>query len=492
VDRKTKVRLLAAATVLVTALLGSAAASPAADIGANDNTGLYEPNGGAQFYETMASLGLKRIVVTVHFHPRAPMEIENKALLDQTIPAALAAGLEVVIAVYPFPPQELAAGHGSASLFGSFAATLAEIYPEVKEFAVGNEPNQPVFWRPQFGSGGHNVSAAAFGQYLATAYDSLKAVDPKINVVGVGLSPRGNDNPTAKDNISTSPVRFLRALGRWYRASGRGKPLMDAFGFHPYPHKATDTLDRGYAWPNAGFVNLDRIKQALWDAFHGTAQPTTLDGLKIHLDEVGWQVDTSGLPGYMGAENVPVTTEAKQAAIYGELIRRAACDPDVTEVNFFGFRDDASLKGFQSALERLDGSLRPAAAAGAAAAAETPSGCHRRIVRWQPRSAVLDPLVAAHSAPRASVAVRIGAGEDAGALVCVSRATRSSRFRAPAALRVRGAACRTALVKGLRPLSLGLKTPADARKKVEVAVQLTAAANRARRTTVVRTLPLRG
>ena len=79
---------------------------------------------------------------------------------------------------------------------------------------------------------------------------------------------------------------------------------MDGFSFHPYPNEATDPLERGYAWPNAGFANLDRVKQALWDAFHGTAQPTTLDGLKLHLDEVGWQVDTSGRAGYRGLENV--------------------------------------------------------------------------------------------------------------------------------------------------------------------------------------------
>ena len=103
--------------------------------------------------------------------------------------------------------------------------------------------------------------------------------DPAIQVVGIGLSPRGNDKPKAKSNVSTSPVRFLRALGAWYRASGRTRPLMDSFSFHPYPNRATDPLDRGYGWPNAGFVNLDRIKLALWDAFNGTAQPTTLNGL---------------------------------------------------------------------------------------------------------------------------------------------------------------------------------------------------------------------
>ena len=210
-------------------------------------------------------------------------------------------------------------------------------------------------------AGNRQASAAAFGPFLATGYDALKDVDPTITVVGVGLSPRGNDRPAARSNVSTSPVRFLAALGAWYRASGRSRPLMDGLSFHPYPNVATDPLDRGYAWPNAGFVNLDRIKQAVWDAFSGTPQPTTLEGLRLYLDEVGWQVDTSGAEGYLGTENVRVTDEASQAAIYGELLRRAACDPDIAQVNVFGFRDDALRSGFQAGLNRVDGTPRPSA-----------------------------------------------------------------------------------------------------------------------------------
>ena len=134
---------------------------------------------------------------------------------------------------------------------------------------------------------------------------------------------------------------------------------MDGFSFHPYPRRDTDPLDRGYSWPNVGFVNLDRLKQALWDAFHDTPQPTTLEGLKLYLDEVGWQVDTSRRAGYLGRENVPVTDEITQAAIYGDLIRRAACDADIAAVSFFGFRDDSARAGFQAALLRADGPPDP-------------------------------------------------------------------------------------------------------------------------------------
>jgi hypothetical protein len=163
---------------------------------------------------------------------------------------------------------------------------------------------------------------------------------------------------------------------------------MDGFSFHPYPNSATDPLSAGYTWPAAGFVNLDRVKQALWDAFHGTPQPTTLEGLKLHLDEVGWQVDTSGATGYTGAENVAVTNESTQASIYGDLLRQAACDPSIAQVNFFGFYDDGLRTGFQAGVLRADGTPRPAAEAVRQAIADTALGCVGVPTVWAPRTDV--------------------------------------------------------------------------------------------------------
>jgi hypothetical protein len=485
------VRRLAAAPVLFAALLGGAASAPAADVGANDDSAKYEADAGAAFYGEMAALGLRQVVLPVRFKPSEPLTIQDKALLDRTIPSALEAGLKVVLAVYPYPPRELEARLATASLFGSYAGAVAEIYPDVKQFVIGNEPNQPAFWRPQFGSGGGNVSAAAFGQFLATAYDSLKAVDPAISVVGVGLSPRGNDRPQAKNNISTSPVRFLRALGAWYRTSGRTRPLMDAFSFHPYPNRATDPLDRGYSWPNAGFVNLDRVKQALWDAFHATPQPTTVQGLKLHLDEVGWQVATSGRAGYTGVENVPVTDEITQAAIYRELIRRFACDPDVSELSFFGFRDDGARAGFQAGLYRLDGSSRPAAGVVSAAIASAAAGCASPRPAWQPLAAVVGTHVEVRGAAESSVTVKVGAGEDARARVCVGH-PRTSDGSGAQARPGAGFSCRNGLVPGLRAVDVDVAPPLGADTVVEVAVVLRAESNRARRSWVVREAVLGG
>ena len=163
--------------------------------------------------------------------------------------------------------------------------------------------------------GAANVSARAYEAVLAASYDALKEVDPELNVIGLGLSSRGNDNPSASGNVSTSPVKFIQELGAAYRASGRTRPLMDQLAYHPYPRRDTDSLADGILWPNAGATNLDRIKQAFWDAFHGTGQKTFEEGLRVRLDEVGWQVAVprEALHAYFGAETVKPTTEATQA-----------------------------------------------------------------------------------------------------------------------------------------------------------------------------------
>jgi len=471
-------RTLAFATALTVALLSGASVGMAADVGANDDSAKYQDDGGLGMYEEMAALGLRQTVVAVRFVPSQSVVIQDKELLDRAVAAAGKAGLRVVFAVYPYPPREIEAGLSSPSVFAAYVGVLASIYPQVKHFVIGNEPNQPAFWRPQFDPAGRNVSAAAFGPYLAAAYDTLKDVDPEISVIGIGLSPRGNDRPQAKNNISTSPVRFLRALGEWYRRSGRTKPLMDGFSFHPYPNEATDGLERGYAWPNIGFVNLDRLKQALWDAFHDTAQPTTVEGLPLHLDEVGWQVDTAGRQGYHGKENVPVTDELTQAAIYGQLVRQASCDPDVASLSFFGYRDDGLRTGFQAGLTRADGTARPSSATvqAAIAAAE----CAEPVPSWAPGVAVLGTKVAV-GGQLTRVTTRVAAGEDARAKVCL----RSTDLATPARR------CTSVAVPGLRSLNVALRPPATATRRVQVTVEFAAESNRKRRTVVVRQALLR-
>jgi hypothetical protein len=276
-------------------------------------------------------------------------------------------------------------------------------------------------------------------------------------------------------------VQFLAALGAWYRHSGRTKPLMDGLAFHPYPRSATQPLTRLYDWPNAGFANLGRIKQAFWDAFDGTPQPTTVDGLQLYLNEVGWQVNTNGLAGYTGLENVPVTTEAKQAAIYADLVRRAACDPDIAEVNFFGYYDDEMRDlGFQAALRRLDGSPRPAARAVTKAIKQVANRPCRKLVRWRPATTVDRATLRAPRIQRSgAIRTLVGAKEGANAVVCLVPGEPGARRIASVAslMRLAVAPCWRGRLTPRFGRSIKLDVPPALRGRVVVAARISAQVN---------------
>jgi hypothetical protein len=357
--------------VVTTAGAGSAPVRTPPLVGVADDAPKYADDGGEAIYAKLAELGMREVRIVVDFDPAQPRTIQEKAFLDRSIAKAAAAGIDVVFSVYPHFPRAFATDTDvRVAAFGSYLARLARTYPEVRKFIVLNEPNEGFFLAPQY-SRRRNLSAAVALKALAAGYDRLKAVDRGITVVGLGLSPDGNGV------TSTPPVRFIKALGDAYRASRRKKPIMDKLAFHVHPRDSRTFGDKThFRWPNAGPADLGRIKQAVWDAFHGTAQPvfaetggTGADAgaavqpqtLRLDLAEVAVQV---GIPdslaaSYTGSEDVPVADEARQAKAYASLLSYFACDPSVADVLLFLLIDQADLGRYQSGLLRVDGSERP-------------------------------------------------------------------------------------------------------------------------------------
>jgi hypothetical protein len=384
------------------ALCATGAASGGILVGVTEDAG--KTDGGAAFFGTLHDVGLKVNRVSINWDPSTPATIPSEAEIAGWMPQAQATGTRILFAVSALGDRDLATPAARVQ-FAAFLRLLAQRFPQVTDYVIGNEPNQTRFWLPQYSPAGKPVAAAAYLPVLAQAYDTLKDVNPAITVIGVGLSPRGNDSPKARTNISRSPVRFLRDLGAAYRASKRKKPIMDEFAFHPYPARNNDEPQIGYVWPNAGLPDLARLKQTLWDAFHGTAQPTPLETgkaatapLKLDLDEVGWQVDIlPELVGfYFGAESpglVPVD-EATQADYYREAIGMAACDPSVRLLSFFHLIDEPDLDRWQSGLLRADGSHRPSYDVVKQTLAQTHGNCPRRPTAWKHTTQVLLPAVA--------------------------------------------------------------------------------------------------
>jgi hypothetical protein len=379
-------RIKTLTTALACALVAATAGTArAADYGVTEDFGKAEPE---WILQTIQDYGMTRNVISLTFDPAAPMVLPQADEIDRLVALAPDYGVKLAIAVYQRRASSLATPLGLAA-FSSWLRNAALRWPTITTWIAPNEPNQPRFWQPQFTSRCGNASGQSFFRAQATMYDTLKTVNAAIEVVGVALSPRGNDMCRAASNVSTSPVRFLASLGAAMRASKRTRPIMDAISQHPYPLLNTHGPAKGYRWPNIGMSNMDRLKQAFWDAFNGTAQPTFEQGLDVYLDELGWQTESVG-EAYKGLENVGAIDELTQGRYYAQSIRMAACDPSVAALSLFHLLDEDDRDRFQSGLIRADGSPKdsvPLVKAAIASVAAT--GCTGFPASWRHETGVL-------------------------------------------------------------------------------------------------------
>ena len=205
---------------VATVALGAPASAQAARFGFADDAGKYADDGGAAYYSDLRSAGGTENRITVLWDPEHPLQIADEGFLDRALPVAAAKGVRVVFHVYPLGPTSVTSKPAAVQGFADFLTKLATAYPDVHEYVVGNEPNQPRFWRPQYSALGRALAAPAYAALLGKSYDALKKLDPALKVIGLWLSGGGNDLPFAPSNASTSPVRFLRDLGVAYPRAG--------------------------------------------------------------------------------------------------------------------------------------------------------------------------------------------------------------------------------------------------------------------------------
>jgi hypothetical protein len=265
----------------------------------------------------------------------------------------------------------------------------------IHDFIVWNEPNTSLYWSPQDSS-----APAGYEALLAACYDAIHAADSDARVIGMALSPRSNGSG------QTAPIPFILAVGAAYRASGRTTPIMDQMSIHPYPNPSSPTDGPDVGYENTDFYgvpNLDRVKQAVYTAFRGTGQPTTLNGLTFRIDELGWQTATAQYLQYFNNENVAVVSEQTQARYVQLAVQRyLACDPTVTDVEWFllvdeptrSGRDEANTKsiggGWQSGFLTAGGegvsTQKVAYAQDAFLFSEGRSACAAGMVNWTPQA----------------------------------------------------------------------------------------------------------
>jgi hypothetical protein len=279
------------------------------------------------------------------------------AVLENAVAAANLNGIRVVLSVYHHGSTTTPLRMSNRLEFAGFTARLARRFPTVDDFIIGNEPNLNRFWMPQFNRNGTSASPAAYLGLLALTYDHLKAVRPEIRVIGGSVSPRGADDPRSKRHTH-SPFRFVAEMGRAYRTSGRQRPVMDAFAFHPYGDHSSQSPHFRHAdgGKRIGISEYDRLVELLGAAFDGTQQLGSQ--LPIVYDEYGVeaQVPSGKRSFYTGRE--PKTTRPvdalTQARYYRDALLLAACQPTVEGMLIFHVSDERDLDRWQSGLLYAD------------------------------------------------------------------------------------------------------------------------------------------
>jgi hypothetical protein len=338
---------------------------------------------GGKAVRPAAGLGARSLRLTLMWSPgQAQLSADDKVKLGRAIGAARA--MRIVLAVYADAGSKAPQDAASRGAYCTYVRKVLTRFPSVRNVAVWNEPNKNRFWSPQVGA------PAAYEALLARCYDVLHAAFGPVNVIGLQLSPWGNDN-----SVSTSPVQFIRGVGEAYRASGRAKPILDTVGHHAYPvtnderpwrrHIGNGTIAEG---------DWNKLMYSLWLAFNGTAQPIPgQQGVSIWYLEDGFQtaIDSDKAAAYTGTENVavvpawaggepdaPPPPETSAAPDQGtqvlDAIRLASCQPHVGAFFNFLLADEPRLEGWQSGVLRADRSRKPSYAEFAQAIAEANDG----------------------------------------------------------------------------------------------------------------------
>jgi putative glycosyl hydrolase len=202
--------------------------------------------------------------------------------------------------------------------------------PAVRHWLAWNEPNNPVFLRPQYKRvrGGWRIESAY--QYaricnsIQAGIRSVSALRGERIACGV-TAPRGNNAPRSS-RASVSPLAFLRAMKR-YGARG-----FDAYAHHPYYGSRLESPStRPKSETAVTLGNIDDLVSEL----------TRLYGRKrVWITEYGYQ--TSPQDRFFGV------SYQKQAAYLRQAFTIARRHPRIDMMLWFLLRDQQAVRYWQS------------------------------------------------------------------------------------------------------------------------------------------------
>ena len=284
-------------------------------------------------------------------------------LYDRTVEYAAANGVHVLFSIYGTPSwanggrgQNVAptrstdlrnfAFAAARRYGGTYPAADGRILPAVREWLAWNEPNNPLFLKPQFkktAKGWTIQSAVDYAKICNAVYNGVHATLVPSERVGCGVtSPRGNNNPNSA-RPSVSPLAFLRAVKK------AGLKTFDAWAHHPYyagPSDQPTTKPVTAKGAPATAVTLGNISDLIREV-------TRLYGNKrIWITEYGYQTNPP--------DRLFGVSYAKQAAYLKQAFAIARKNKRIDMMLWFLLKDEPTLGGWQSGLMTFGGKRKPA------------------------------------------------------------------------------------------------------------------------------------
>jgi hypothetical protein len=305
--------------------------------------------------------------VAQHRRPAQPTNPADPAydwsIYDRTVKQAKENGIQMVFSILWTPrwagPRKNGAPTRMADL-RNFAIAAAKRYsgnyfpipdedplPLVRYWMAWNEPNNPVFLKPQFVRSGSKWVIQSAKDYARMCNAVVKAV--KIvhytNQVACGVtSPRGNNQPGTV-RASVSPLAFMRAM-KLAGATG-----FDAYAHHPYYGYPSETPNTK---PPLGRHGLPPTAVTLGNFEMLTAELQRLYGnMRIWVTEYGYQTNPP--------DKTFGVTLLKQAIYMQQAWDKLKANPKVDMMIWFLLRDQTPgvAGGWQSGVYTANGARKP-------------------------------------------------------------------------------------------------------------------------------------
>jgi hypothetical protein len=214
--------------------------------------------------------------------------------------------------------------------------------PAVRHWLAWNEPNNPVFLKPQwkrFRGTWRPQSALDYAKICSAVWKGVHATRIRGEKVACGVTgPRGNDAPRTS-RPSTSPLVFMT----WLRRAGLRR--FDAYAHHPYyanRFERPSTVPRSKKAVTLGNIGV-LIKQL--NRLYGRK-------MRLWITEYGYQ--TRPPDRHFGVRYATQAKYVHQAFALARKTRR------IDILVWFLIRDERRLSGWQSGVVTVRGKRKPA------------------------------------------------------------------------------------------------------------------------------------